>query len=44
VYPIAFQLEKIQGAVDYYDKSNGIDELLKKVKKVLDTDKLIQTQ
>ena len=34
VYPIDKQMKLIQGAADYYDKSDGIEVLLKKIKEI----------
>ncbi|NOX97939.1 MAG: response regulator [Nitrospirae bacterium] len=36
VYPLEDQKEIVEGAAGYYDKSQGLRELLKKVKAVLD--------
>ena len=36
VYPVEEQVQVILGAVDYYNKSQGIDVLVAKIKKVLD--------
>ena len=35
VYPISYQKEKVDGAVDYFDKSEGLDILLEKVNNAL---------
>jgi DNA-binding NtrC family response regulator len=37
VYPIDRQKRLIEGAVDYYDKSQGVDILLDKIEKALET-------
>ena len=36
VYPVEEQVQVILGAVDYHNKSQGIDVLVAKIKKVLD--------
>lgn len=37
VYPLDEQMRIIPGAIDYYDKSHGIDLLLSKIKEALKT-------
>jgi len=36
VYPVEEQVQVILGAVDYHNKSQGIDVLVAKIKKILD--------
>jgi DNA-binding NtrC family response regulator len=38
VYPVNYQKEKIEGAVEYFDKSEGLKVLIEKVKKVIQGD------
>ena len=38
VYPVNYQKEKIEGAVKYFDKSEGLKVLIEKVKKVIQGD------
>ena len=36
VYPVAEQKKRVKGAADYYDKAEGIQGLIRKVKAVLE--------
>ena len=38
VLPVSLQMDKIEGAFDYFDKSEGLNKLLEKVDKVLNED------